>query len=72
MPVQAEAEVHVGAVVQEPDPPRARAQAGLMQTEEDRVGARKVLTAAGLTYLAAAVTSILQLLWYISIAQRRR
>ena len=47
-------------------------EAGLMQTEEDRVGARKVLTAAGLTYLAAAVTSILQLLWYISIAQRRR
>lgn len=47
-------------------------EAGLMQTDEDRVGARKVLTAAGLTYLAAAVTSVLQLLYYISIAQRRR
>jgi Zn-dependent membrane protease YugP len=47
-------------------------EAGLMQTEEDRVGSRKVLTAAGLTYLAAAITSILQLLYYISLAQRRR
>jgi len=46
-------------------------EAGLMVTEEDRKGARAVLTAAGLTYLAAAVTSILQLLYYISVAQRR-
>jgi Zn-dependent membrane protease YugP len=30
-----------------------------------------VLRAAALTYLAAAVTSILQLLYYISIARRR-
>jgi len=29
------------------------------------------LTAAALTYLAAAVTSILQLLYYISVAKRR-
>ncbi len=34
-------------------------------------GARSMLTAAGLTYLAAAITSILQLLYYISVAQRR-
>lgn len=33
--------------------------------------ARSVLTAAGLTYLAAAVTSVLQLLYYISLAERR-
>ncbi len=46
-------------------------EAGLFQNAEDEKGARAMLTAAGLTYLAAAVTSILQLLYYISIAQRR-
>jgi uncharacterized protein len=46
--------------------------AGLMQTEEDRGGARQVLTAAALTYVAAAVTSLLTLLYYISLAQRSR
>ena len=46
-------------------------QAGLLASEEDRKGAQQVLRAAGLTYLAAAVTSILQLFYYISIAQRR-
>jgi Zn-dependent membrane protease YugP len=45
-------------------------EAGLFQNEEDRRGAQSMLTAAGLTYLAAAVTSILQLLYYISIAKR--
>lgn len=45
-------------------------EANLLQTHEDARGARQVLTAAALTYLAAAVTSILQLLYYISIAQR--
>ena len=47
-------------------------EAGLMQNQNDASGARAVLTAAALTYLAAAVTSILQLLYYISVAQRRR
>jgi Zn-dependent membrane protease YugP len=46
-------------------------EAGLLTTEEDRRGAKAVLTAAGLTYLAAAVTSILQLLYYISLAKRQ-
>ena len=46
-------------------------EAGLMQAESDAKGSRAVLTAAALTYLAAAVTSILQLLYYISIAKRR-
>ena len=45
-------------------------EAGLMQTDEDEAGSRKVLTAAALTYLAAAITSILQLLYYISVAKR--
>jgi Zn-dependent membrane protease YugP len=46
-------------------------EAGLMQNEADAKGSRAVLTAAALTYLAAAVTSILQLLYYISVANRR-
>jgi Zn-dependent membrane protease YugP len=46
-------------------------EAGLMQNQNDASGARAVLTAAALTYLAAAITSILQLLYYISVAQRR-
>ena len=45
-------------------------EAGLLKTDEDRKGSRAVLTAAALTYLAAAITSVLQLLYYISIARR--
>ena len=47
-------------------------EAGLMNSEEDAAGSRSVLTAAAMTYVAAAVTAVLQLLYYISIAQRRR
>lgn len=46
-------------------------EAGLMQSEQDRQGAKAMLRAAGLTYVAAAITSVLQLLYYISVAQRR-
>ncbi len=46
-------------------------EAGLLASDQDRRGAKAVLTAAGLTYLAAAVTSILQLLYYISLARRQ-
>jgi Zn-dependent membrane protease YugP len=46
-------------------------EAGLLASEKDKLGAKAVLTAAGLTYLAAAVTSILQLLYYISVAKRQ-
>ena len=46
-------------------------EAGLLTTDQDRSGAKAVLTAAGLTYLAAAVTSVLQLLYYISLAKRQ-
>jgi Zn-dependent membrane protease YugP len=42
-----------------------------MGAEQDAKGARQVLTAAALTYLAAAIASILQLLYYISVARRR-
>jgi len=46
-------------------------EAGLLKDPNDEKGARQMLNAAALTYLAAAVTSILQLLYYISIAKRR-
>jgi Zn-dependent membrane protease YugP len=46
-------------------------EAGLFQTTEDQTGSRAVLTAAAMTYVAAAVTAILQLLYYISLASRR-
>ena len=39
---------------------------------EDRPGARRVLLAAGLTYVASAVTSILTLLYYLSIVRRNQ
>jgi uncharacterized protein len=45
-------------------------QAGLLVDENDRAGARTMLNAAGFTYVAAAATSILQLLYYISLSRR--
>ncbi len=47
-------------------------EAGLMITQEDEAGSQRVLMAAASTYIAAAVTAILQLLYYISIGRRRR
>lgn len=45
---------------------------GVMVTEQDKKGARQLLMAAALTYVAAAVTSILTLLYYISLVSRDR
>lgn len=45
-------------------------ESGVMSTQEEVGGARQVLTAAALTYVAAAITSVLTLLYYISLAQR--
>ncbi|MEJ2751599.1 MAG: zinc metallopeptidase [Candidatus Promineifilaceae bacterium] len=45
-------------------------ESGLLVTAEDKTGAQAVLRAAAMTYLAAAVTSLLQLLYYINIARR--
>jgi len=45
-------------------------ESGLLVGSQDEEGVRRVLTAAALTYVAAAVTSILTLLYYISIARR--
>jgi Zn-dependent membrane protease YugP len=47
-------------------------EAGLLAAPEDKQGAKAVLRSAGLTYLAAAVTSVLQLLYYVSIVNRQR
>ena len=45
---------------------------GLMQSSDDRDGSRQVLTAAALTYVAAAITALLNLLYYVSLLNRRR
>jgi hypothetical protein len=46
-------------------------EAGLMVNEQDEIGSQRVLLAAASTYVAAAVTAVLQLLYYISIGRRR-
>jgi Zn-dependent membrane protease YugP len=51
---------------------RLLTETGLLQTQDDESGSRQVLTAAALTYVAAAVTAVLQLLYYVSLAQRRQ
>ena len=43
---------------------------GMITTQQDEDGVKRVLTAAAMTYVAAAVTSILTLLYYISLARR--
>jgi len=45
---------------------------GLMQSTDDSGGSRQVLTAAALTYVAAAVTALLNLLYYMSLLSNRR
>lgn len=51
---------------------RLLAASGLMQSSDDTGGSRQVLTAAALTYVAAAITALLNLLYYISLLNRRR
>lgn len=46
-------------------------QSAMMTPEESR-GVGKVLTAAALTYVAALLTSLAQLLYYVTLAGRRR
>ena len=43
---------------------------GLVTTPEERRGARSMLTAAALTYVAAAVTAVLTLVYYLTLARR--
>jgi uncharacterized protein len=47
-------------------------ESGLLQSEQDASGAKQVLTAAALTYFAAAIGAVLQLLYYVSMVNRRR
>ncbi len=45
---------------------------GLVTSPEERRGAQSMLTAAALTYLAGAITAVLTLLYYITLARRSR
>lgn len=47
-------------------------ESGLMVSAQDESGARNVLTAAALTYFAAAINAVLQLLYFVSLGNRRR
>jgi len=47
-------------------------ESAVMASTQDRDGARQVLTAAALTYVAAAITSILTLIYYISLVSNSR
>lgn len=43
---------------------------GVVTTAQDRQGTKSMLTAAALTYLAAAVAAVLTLLYYLALARR--
>ena len=47
-------------------------QSDLMQADTDRQGSLQVLRAAAVTYVAAAVTAVLNLLYYLRLAGRGR
>jgi len=47
------------------------ASSGIVSTEEEVAGVSRVLNAAALTYVAAAVTAVVQLLYLLSLASRR-
>lgn len=51
---------------------RLLAETGIIQTEEEKRGVDNVLNAAALTYVAALVTAILQVLYYVSMLSGRR
>ena len=51
---------------------RLLAETGIIQTEEEQRGVNNVLNAAALTYVAALVTAVLQVLYYASMLSGRR
>lgn len=51
---------------------RLLAETGIIQTEQEQQGVNKVLNAAALTYVAALVTALLQVLYYASLLSGRR
>jgi len=48
------------------------AETGIIQSEQERRGVNNVLNAAALTYVAALVTAVLQLLYFASLLTGRR
>ncbi len=50
---------------------RLLVQTGIIQTEEEERGVNAVLNAAALTYVAALVTAVMQLLYYVSLISGR-
>jgi Zn-dependent membrane protease YugP len=46
-------------------------ESGLMVAAQDELGAKQVLTAAALTYFAAAIQAVLQLMYFIGLASGR-
>jgi len=46
-------------------------QSGLLASEQDASGAKQMLTAAALTYFAAAIGAVLQLLYFMSLGRSR-
>lgn len=46
--------------------------AGIIYTEEERSGVNNVLNAAALTYVAALLTAVLQLLYFVGLVGRQR
>ena len=46
-------------------------ETGIIQTEEERRGVNQVLNAAALTYVASAISALLQLLRLLAMARRR-
>jgi len=50
---------------------RLLTEAGIVVGEDERGGVNQVLNAAALTYVAALVTAVLQVLYYVSLLRRR-
>ncbi len=63
LPVEFDASKRGMAMLQEAD---------LFGSPEEQAGAKQVLTAAALTYIAAFITSVLQLFYYIRIAAQEQ
>lgn len=51
---------------------RMLAESGIIMGADERNGVNNVLNAAALTYVAALITSVLQLLYYVTLLGRRR
>ncbi len=50
----------------------ALATSGVVSSQDEEEGVRKVLSAAAMTYVAATLVAVMQLLYYVMLANRRR